>query len=1003
MWAATRRAAALALLSFVPAALALFEDEVGQYDWVLQQIGKPTSLAYSADASDRIFVASASGVVASVLLKDGTMQWRRAASTQGRLRLLRAGSKGLISVTDQGFVQAWKSSSGDLTWQREYQDAVVDLLLAGSGQKQIVVVLRESEVEARTMAGKHEWSVPSPSGAKAPFRAIATGDESTLCAIAAGAGGAGASAVQLETATGKVVKKSEVPPAVAKGLQGQSFVVVDSYLVFLTGDTISAYSLCDAGKEAGTFQLSKVKSKGRGAFRLMPWQRTAGVFAATNGETTAIFGLGPKGLKHLRTFDGVAVVGPVFSVHDDETAQPVAVAIVKEEGTQIQLLDPASGNVQPAINAPGYTSGDHGAAQLLLLHELGSGEHRTVISGADHSLAGIQGTKVAWVREEGLASIQHANFYSRSAAVIAAQRADRSNTTQGLPALGAQLSELPAVFGRLVSDPLELVSSLFSLVTPKRSGRSASMSGVLHAKMPSHAEELRDFGADKLILAVSRSSKLYALEATTSEIVWHRYLGEGGMDCNAALPAGSGEIGPCSPWMQLLPSSSAAYSELLVITAAPAKSDSTKLQHQLLWLDPLTGKVLHQETMSPGISIQSVMPLPRKGSPTHTVLPFLLIDGDHKVHTMPSPTPELTQFVDDNAEKLFHYEVDTSAQVVQGFMINTENKANDLVRLWNLELASVGERILSSAFPQHREWDHVPVHIKGDASILYKYINANLLAVVSEDVRGNSSSLNLYALDAVTGHVLHQSHIPGGAKPVHLVVCDNWVIMHYRNPKKTRFELVVMEFFQAKADDGPWDILFGGRGAGNTSKSAHHLETPVPLQQTYIFPAGVTAMGVTATLKGITPRSIIMGLTTEHVFHVSKDILNPRRPYQSASGVVEKDKISMPAQFAPTKEEALPPYSPLIPLKPTDVLTHSNSVGQVAGIISSPTALESTSLVFTYGLDLFFVPVQTAKAYDVLSPGFNYLLLYASLGIVVVVFVITSFVAQRKALQERWK
>ena len=32
---------------------------------------------------------------------------------------------------------------------------------------------------------------------------------------------------------------------------------------------------------------------------------TAGVFSATNGATTAIFGLGPKGLKHLRTFDGV--------------------------------------------------------------------------------------------------------------------------------------------------------------------------------------------------------------------------------------------------------------------------------------------------------------------------------------------------------------------------------------------------------------------------------------------------------------------------------------------------------------------------------------------------------------------------------------------------------------------------------------------------------------------------------------------------------------------------
>jgi len=384
-------------------------------------------------------------------------------------------------------------------------------------------------------------------------------------------------------------------------------------------------------------------------------------------------------------------------------------------------------------------------------------------------------------------------------------------------------------------------------------------------------------------------------------------------------------------------------------------------------------------------------------------LPFLLVDTQRKVHAMPSPTPELSKFVDETSDRLFHYEVDTVAQVVHGFVVGHGENSSNLLRIWNLELGSVGERILSSAFPKHRDWDHVPVHIKGDASILYKYINPNLLAVVSEDTRVNSTALNLYALDAVTGHVLHQSHIPGGAQPVHLVVCDNWVIMHYRNPKKTRFELIVMEFFQAKADDGPWDILFGGKQAANMTKSAHDLEAPVPLQQTYIFPTGVTAMGVTATLKGITPRSIIMALSTDHIYHVSKDMLNPRRPYQSASGIVEKDKGAVPAQFAPTKEEALPPYVPLVPLKPTDVLTHYNSMGQVAGVISSPTALESTSLIFAFGLDLFFVPVQTAKAYDVLSPGFNYLLLYASVGLVVLIFIVTAFWAQHKALQDRWK
>merc|ERR1712232_799739 len=105
----------------------------------------------------------------------------------------------------------------------------------------------------------------------------------------------------------------------------------------------------------------------------------------------------------------------------------------------------------------------------------------------------------------------------------------------------------------------------------------------------------------------------------------------------------------------------------------------------------------------------------------------------------------------------------------------------------------------------------------------------------------------------------------------------------------------------------------------------------------------------------------------------------------------------------PTKDEPIPPYSASVPFKMVDMLTHTNSMTQVQGIISSPTALESTSLVFCHGLDLFFTPVQTAKAYDVLSPGFNYKLLYLSVAIVVGLFIATSYVAQYKSLQDRWK
>lgn len=938
----------------------MYTDEVGQYDWFLEQIGKPTALASSGEHPDSIYAATESGVVASLMMQDGRIQWRRIASSDP-IRLLRTAGRGLVSATEAGLVQAWKGT-GDLSWQREYGEKVLDLIPAGGS----VLVVSKQEVESRSLAGKQEWQVSSKDVDKQAEYVAAASVDGHVCVMAVSEG-ADTSTVQKLDSSGKVVDKAEYSfgPAVGSG----SSMIVDAHLVVLQDDTVSSHTFCGSGSGAS----ESVELPKGGSWRLQPWQHTKGVFAVTNGKSTTVFSIGSKGLKQLKTLDGETVVGPVFGVKDDETGQLVALAMTQPEATQIQLMDPASGNVQPAVNIAGFTATDHGNSLLLLVHELSSGEHLSVISTSDQSLAGIQSSKVNWVREEGLSSIRQADFYSRHT-TGAKQSGDAS--------LGAQLANLPLHLAELLKAPFEIISYLTRVIMARR---QRTDSGLLQpgAKVPSSSEELRDFGADKLILALSNAPKIFAMQATTSEMVWTKYLGAEDDDCTLAPKNRSG-LDPCAPWMQLLPSSASPHAELVVIAPRRGKSQ------QVLWLEPLTGEVLHQESM-PDADITAVTPLPHKGK-TLRLHPLMLIDSSGGLHTLPKNAQELQE----SAGSLYHYEVDTTNQVIQGFAVPNlgEKRPDKLVPIWNMELGSLGETILTAATPQHKQWDHVPVHIKGDASILYKYINPNMLSVASEDKLG----LNLYILDAVTGHLIHQSQVAGGASPVHLIACDNWVAMHYRNPKKTRFEILVTELFQNKADDGPWDILFGKKGAA--VRSAHHLERPVPLQQTYIMPAGISAMGVTATLKGITPRSILMALTTDHLTRVSKDMLNPRRPYPTNAPAA---KAKVPSQFAPSKDEPLPPYNPMVPLRQTEMLNYYQGLSRVTGIASSPTALESTSLVFAHGLDLFFIPVQSAKGYDVLSPGFNYLLLYGSVGLVFVVWVVASFLAQRKALQDRWK
>eukprot|EP00913_Durusdinium_trenchii_P009363 g8799.t1 len=135
MW--RRRVSALLLL--IPSS-ALHTDEVGQYDWHLKQIGKPTALAFSVD-SDHIYAATESGVVASMMMQDGRLHWRRDRGAQSShelwepIHLLRCVGRGLLSATEHGLVQAWKGGTGDLSWQRDYGEKVKEVLRTGTKQR----------------------------------------------------------------------------------------------------------------------------------------------------------------------------------------------------------------------------------------------------------------------------------------------------------------------------------------------------------------------------------------------------------------------------------------------------------------------------------------------------------------------------------------------------------------------------------------------------------------------------------------------------------------------------------------------------------------------------------------------------------------------------------------------------------------------------------------------------------------------------------------------------
>ena len=77
-------------------------------------------------------------------------------------------------------------------------------------------------------------------------------------------------------------------------------------------------------------------------------------------------------------------------------------------------------------------------------------------------------------------------------------------------------------------------------------------------------------------------------------------------------------------------------------------------------------------------------------------------------------------------------------------------------------------------------------------------------------------------------------------------------------------------------------------------------------------------------------------------------------------------------------------------------------MANVKKIVTSPALLESTSLVFAFGLDMFLTRVTPSGSFDVLSENFNKAQLVFTVFGLVMAIVITRPMVRRKRLRERW-
>lgn len=488
--------------------------------------------------------------------------------------------------------------------------------------------------------------------------------------------------------------------------------------------------------------------------------------------------------------------------------------------------------------------------------------------------------------------------------------------------------------------------------------REESLASIIAVEIVQLPEGMRDkFGLRKRIVALTEAGKIFAIDTFTGDIEWQIFERE----------LSTKEWHGSKAQMHMLKQSDQEASDFKAVAIHP--------KGFVIMINPVTGKLV--DKIEIGTSIKQI-------AQTELFEPdigrgLIILDSTDKVHVLPK---ELTEKTVENIDKYYLTVVEKSPPTLQGFRFLVESDSIIAKPTWEFQLSKL-EKIVSLQTKRIDEEVHSPARALGDRGILYKYVNPNLIAIMTQSTTGSDClpeySINIYLVDGITGALVHSVYHPKSRDPTNMVHSENWLVYSYYNTKYRRTEVSSLELFEGSTQ---------ANSTAFSSLSRSAIKPRVIEHKTFIFPSGINAMIDTNTLRGMTNKHLIVALPSGGLLEIPKLFLDPRRP------------INMLMEH---REEGLIPYMPELPIPSESIINYDRSLLMVRGITTSPARLESTSLVFAYGLDLFFTRVTPSKTFDILKDDFDHVLITGVLIFLIVASYVSKLLAQRKALHAAWK
>uniref|UniRef100_A0A8K9XBH8 ER membrane protein complex subunit 1 n=1 Tax=Oncorhynchus mykiss TaxID=8022 RepID=A0A8K9XBH8_ONCMY len=903
---------------------AVFEDQVGKFDWRQQYVGKTLFAHFDShsQSSKKLFLATDKNIFASFNSRTGELFWRHVdkAGPEGTIDiLLLHGQDALMVVGGGRLLRSWDTNMGGLNWE-----AVLD---TGSFQAACFVAMQDTvkHVAVLKKAGtvRHWFSYLVYSGGEEEVYVLGVVPNSHLTIIA----------YSLED--GEIIKQRSVEAPWLSSVESSCVVVGHGVLMCVDTATLALYALPIQAEEAPQFNQILLQSLD---LEVSPGFQPVLVSSQPHPARSPIseffLQLGPDHHVLLQlNADGYTIAPlrdfqPAFLVSFSTTGEKTVAAVMTPKNETSDVFPP-----QLYVHA--------------FLKKDDSVGYRVLVQTQDHALTFIQQPgRVVWTREEALAD------------VVTMEMVD-------LPLTGTQ-AELEGEFGKKADGLFPMVLKRLSSQVILLQAWLAHLWKLFYEARKPHGQVKNEvtietlsrdeFNLQKMMVMVTASGKLFGIDSKSGSILWKHYLEN---------------VQPNAVFKLIVQRTTAHFPHPPQCTLL-IKDKDTGLA-SLHVFNPIFGRKSHIAPPAlPRPILQSLL-LPVIDQDYAKVL--LLVDDQYKVTAFPS-TKNVLQQLQEMASSIFFYLIRSDQGNLSGFRLRKDLSTE---RIWEVVLPTEVQKIVAVNGKRPNEHVHSQGRVMGDRSVLYKYLNPNLLAVVTEstDAHPERAFVGVFLVDGVTGRIIHEAVQRKARGPVHFVHSENWVVYEYWNTKSRRNEFSVLELFEGTE-------LYNSTVFSSLDRP--HL--PQVLQQTYIFPSPITTMEATLTEKGITSRHLLVGLPSGAILSLPKMFLDPRRPE-----VVTEH----------SREENLIPYAPEMPIRTEWFINYNQTVARVKGIYTAPSGLESTCLVVAYGLDIYQTRVYPSKQFDVLKDDYDYVLISSVLFALFFATMISKRLAQVKLLNRAWR